>query len=43
MGYMASANANKIAEIEQPEQDHADDYIETLQLTDTEQAELEAE
>lgn len=43
MGYMASANANKIAEIEQLEQDHADDYIETLQLTDTEQAELEAE
>lgn len=43
MGYIASANANKIAEMEELEQDQADGFIETLQLTETEQAELEAE
>ncbi|SET74557.1 hypothetical protein SAMN03159342_02787 [Pseudomonas sp. NFPP04] len=43
MGYMASLNANKIAEMEQLEQEHTDDFIEALQLTDTEKAELEAE
>lgn len=43
MGYMASANANKIAEMEELEQDQADGFIEALQLTETEQAELEAE
>jgi hypothetical protein len=43
MGYMASANANKIAEMEQLNQDSADDFIDSLQLTETETAELEAE
>jgi hypothetical protein len=43
MGYMASLNANKIAEMEQLEQEHTDDFIEALQLTDTEKAELEVE
>ncbi|WP_255320523.1 hypothetical protein [Pseudomonas synxantha] len=40
---MASANANKIAEMEQLEQSQVDDFIDNLQLTETEKAELEAE
>ncbi len=43
MGYMASANANKIAEMETLDEDQLDEVVDNLQLTETEQAELAAE
>ncbi|EJM17658.1 hypothetical protein PMI22_03429 [Pseudomonas sp. GM21] len=42
MGYMASWNANKVIDLEQQEAPTAE-QIEALQLTEEEQAELQAE
>lgn len=42
MGYMSSWNANKVIDLEQQEAPTAE-QIEALQLTEEEQAELQAE
>jgi hypothetical protein len=42
MGYISSWNANKVIDLEQQEAPTAD-QIEALQLTEEEQAELDAE